>query len=214
MNFEDKINEKSNTPIEKKGTILEGNQEKIMESHRKDRLEILKTFSAKLEKQTIGRLPKPMQNLVSVALNYAGVVGLVKMLAEASAGQTMTGEKLSPKDRIMYVLIQGTNIAAYSLLFAGDLKGFGYFYGTSWVLNEIQQWPVIVKNLKLLCEKYDLPALNKFLDKTNALIEKCDAQKILEKSLKGINRVAENFKGSPKNETFDFKYDLDKQSGI
>lgn len=135
-----------------------------MERAQEGRVRVLDSFLARLREEIDKKIPPEVQRSISSAADLTPIVNSYKMSLEAATGKTAAGERLSPRDRILYSLIVGTNLGAAGLATAGNFKMAGASYGASWVLFALQRGPNMAKDVKEMAMKYGVPALEKLVD--------------------------------------------------
>lgn len=84
-------------------------------------------------KEVVARLTanQDINRAVSAGVN-ATVGSYIKLSAEAVAGKTLDGQKLTPLGRLIDAFIVGTGLGGYVLAATGNLQAAGASYGLSW----------------------------------------------------------------------------------
>ena len=196
INLKEQIKE---PPIQEKpeeNLTLENQEAKneVKEKFREGRLDILKNKFSTMKDAINKKVPQSLQNLISTGLDKTIISG-PKMAVEAYVGKTVSGEELTPTDRVLYGLIAGANMASYALTgyaaSTGDtdyLKTAGILYAGHWALFGVQRIPKIIRDLANLAEKYKFIETKNTLNKINDMIKKYGISNQLGKALEA-NKV-------------------------
>jgi|SRR3989344_3034687 len=133
-------------------------KQEIKEDAQNERFDVAEDVVERIAGCTQEETPKTGLRLTSNSLNIG--VGPWKLVPEAVHGKTMAGEKLSSKDRIMYLLMSAVNVTGYGLGVTGVITGDKKMVvaGTlSYATYQIWFWkkfgPKVIKDLIELAKK-------------------------------------------------------------
>jgi hypothetical protein len=97
----------------------------ILEESRQERVAILGQLSERLIRFTeeqVAKVPKPMQHRISDALNFLPGISNLKLLLEGVKGVTISGEALSNRDRMAYLISVTLAVISYCLFLRGAIN--------------------------------------------------------------------------------------------
>lgn len=156
--------------------LPEAEREKIKETAREGRLQIMQDWIAKLARSIEDKIPedirKPVRTVVSNNLNDLGPIGTFKQTQEAIKGVTWDGKKLTPVGRLNHVVVQGLFMYAWQQGLQGDFETSGAAYAASWAFDIVQYYPNTISGLISLAEKYGKPGVTEKLSKLKSVLDK------------------------------------------
>ena len=154
------------------GNVENSEAERIRESARNLRFELLQTDWERIKGGIDSLLPKSAQVLSSSVVNYTPI-GIAKMVGEGIAGKTIAGQELTPLGRLNHFILQGLNVYAHYVGIAEHKWGAaGLAYGASWVMDAVQYYPPIISALRDLAQRGKMDGVAENLGKLENVLDK------------------------------------------
>jgi hypothetical protein len=164
-------------------------KKELMESAREGRLGIMgdaltrvaDTVNAAKEKahEVKEALPEPAKELLNQLADASTAKVYSELGVELKTGKNFMGEKRTPKERIMSLLMAGTNDIGKALIAYGaasgnaELSAAGFLsYGASWALLLKKNGPTMIQNFKDLARHYHQDDASLVLARAGAAFER------------------------------------------